>query len=264
MNRHQFWGFLPSPGTPPQAGELIRVEDAAQVHYWQRVRRLSPGQTGGLILGQAPSLEGWHARFKTIENGSACFELLTPLPQPAHRPSITLALALLKQPAWEATLDTATALGVTQIQPVISAHCVAQWPAAGADQEKKLSRWQAIIQAAAVQSERWQTPALLAPLTLQQLVVNPTALGQTFSGQAFSGQAFMVALERSAGAIPLLNALQSPKKAYTLLIGPEGGWSSAERALFSHPPWQPVTLGETILTAPLASLYALSILNAAG
>ena len=49
-----------------------------------------------------------------------------------------------------------------------------------------------------------------------------------------------------------------PVKA-TILIGPEGGWTPEELALFQERGWQAASLGTTILRAETAAIAALAI-----
>ena len=47
-----------------------------------------------------------------------------------------------------------------------------------------------------------------------------------------------------------------------LAIGPEGGWTSEEEALFADQNWKPVTLGPRILRAETAAIAAASVVSA--
>ena len=47
-----------------------------------------------------------------------------------------------------------------------------------------------------------------------------------------------------------------------LAIGPEGGWTAEEMALFSETGWRHITLGPRILRAETAAIAALSICSA--
>ena len=47
-----------------------------------------------------------------------------------------------------------------------------------------------------------------------------------------------------------------------LAVGPEGGWTAAEIALFKHAGWQSVSLGPRILRVETAVIAALAVVNA--
>jgi 16S rRNA (uracil1498-N3)-methyltransferase len=48
-----------------------------------------------------------------------------------------------------------------------------------------------------------------------------------------------------------------------LLVGPEGGWTDAEREGFTAAGWTRVTMGPTILRAETAAIAAISVIQAA-
>ncbi|HZD46510.1 MAG TPA: RsmE family RNA methyltransferase, partial [Acidobacteriaceae bacterium] len=65
---------------------------------------------------------------------------------------------------------------------------------------------------------------------------------------------------------PLLRVLQESADAASrimLAVGPEGGWTAAETALFMHSGWRSVSLGPRILRVETAVIAALAVVNAA-
>jgi len=65
---------------------------------------------------------------------------------------------------------------------------------------------------------------------------------------------------------PLLRVLQESADAASgimLAVGPEGGWTAAEIALFMDAGWQSVSLGPRILRVETAVIAALAVVNAA-
>ncbi len=64
----------------------------------------------------------------------------------------------------------------------------------------------------------------------------------------------------------LLGALQmnvsGDEQKILLAVGPEGGWSPEELALFSEHDWKPVSLGGTILRAETAAIASVSVVAA--
>jgi len=65
-------------------------------------------------------------------------------------------------------------------------------------------------------------------------------------------------------APPLLREIPAERAdSAALLIGPEGGWTDAERQLARAAAWQPVSLGPLVLRAETAACAALAVvLNA--
>jgi 16S rRNA (uracil1498-N3)-methyltransferase len=61
------------------------------------------------------------------------------------------------------------------------------------------------------------------------------------------------------------SALQKPtveKPAVYFAVGPEGGWTAEEEALFAAEHWQPVSLGPRILRAETAGITAMAVVAA--
>jgi 16S rRNA (uracil1498-N3)-methyltransferase len=59
--------------------------------------------------------------------------------------------------------------------------------------------------------------------------------------------------------------LQQPaleKPAVHLAVGPEGGWTAEEEALFAAEGWQAVSLGPRILRAETAGITAMAVVAA--
>jgi 16S rRNA (uracil1498-N3)-methyltransferase len=63
------------------------------------------------------------------------------------------------------------------------------------------------------------------------------------------------------GVTPLLTILRSTPGEIALLTGPEGGWTSQERAASRDAGWSPATLGQSVLRAETAALAALSLVQ---
>jgi len=54
-------------------------------------------------------------------------------------------------------------------------------------------------------------------------------------------------------------AAQAPRGPVALAIGPEGGWTTEEEAVFQNAGWISASLGATILRAETAAIAALAI-----
>ena len=55
-------------------------------------------------------------------------------------------------------------------------------------------------------------------------------------------------------------AMENP--AVHFAVGPEGGWTAEEEALFTSEGWQPVSLGPRILRAETAGITAMAVIAA--
>jgi 16S rRNA (uracil1498-N3)-methyltransferase len=151
---------------------------------------------------------------------------------PEPRLRVTLALALLPAAALEHSLSRATELGAHAFLLVAADRSVAK--------AAKPDRWATICREAAMLAGRLLVPAVVGPLSLSEVLAGES-----------------VAVLDGAGTQRLATAAFA--SAVTLAIGPEGGWSPAERAaadgrLFS--------LGPRNLRADTAALAGLAVLLA--
>jgi len=56
-----------------------------------------------------------------------------------------------------------------------------------------------------------------------------------------------------------LNAAGDDVPAIRIAVGPEGGWTAEEEALFDAENWKPVSLGPRILRAETAAITAMAV-----
>lgn len=146
-------------------------------------------------------------------------------PEPAQQ--VTLAVAMLPAAGLELTLSRCTEAGAAAFLLVDAERSVARG--------SKPQRWAAICREAAMLAGR--------------LVVPPVAGPQPFArAWAEAGRPWL--LDR--GGEPL-RGLDGPA---TLFVGPEGGWSSAERALAGE---RALSLGPRNLRADTAALVGLAL-----
>jgi 16S rRNA (uracil1498-N3)-methyltransferase len=72
-----------------------------------------------------------------------------------------------------------------------------------------------------------------------------------------------IRLEENPGAPPLMECARTwhGEADLAVAIGPEGGWTDAERAAMDTLGWLPASLGNTVLRAETAAIAAAAILN---
>jgi 16S rRNA (uracil1498-N3)-methyltransferase len=221
--------------TAPLAAGAEIAATAGQAHYLGAVMRRAVGATVDLFNG----VDGeWAARLATLRRGEASFVVDHLLRPQATEPDVWLIFALLKRDATDLVVQKATELGVAALHPVLTARTNAQ--------RVNLARFHAIAIEAAEQSERLTVPAVHEPRPLATLLQSWPA-----------GRRLFVAAER-AGAPPIV-ATTEPA---ALLVGPEGGFTSAELdALRQHPLVSLVNLGPRILRAETAAIAGLARLQ---
>jgi 16S rRNA (uracil1498-N3)-methyltransferase len=160
---------------------------------------------------------------------------LVSAPSPAR---YHLYIALTKRDAMDRVLRQATELGITDLHPVMTDHCVAD----------KLNdeRVQALIVEAAEQCERASLPVLHPVMPLTAAV------------SAAAGRVFWCA-ERGPGVWGAVK----PAAGDGVLVGPEGGFSDPEKAfLAAHSKVTPVGLGAYVLRVDTAAAAGCAFLVA--
>lgn len=147
-------------------------------------------------------------------------------------PAITVAVALTKGDRAEWAVQKLTEAGADEIVLFAAERSVARWE--GERAERHLARLRSIAREAAMQSRRAWLPAVTGVSTFAEVAARPGAC-----------------LAEAGGAPP---SLDRP----TILIGPEGGWSDAERAAGLPA----VALGPHVLRAETAAIAAGALLAA--
>ncbi len=144
---------------------------------------------------------------------------------------------------YEWFLEKATEIGIDSITPVICDNS-----------ERKVikqERLEKIIQSAMKQSLQCYLPKL-----------NPAISYKRFLEQDLLGQRFIAHCEETQKQS--LKSQLKPSTDYTILIGPEGDFSSQEIALALEHGFTPITLGDTRLrteTAAIVACHSIALLN---
>ena len=160
--------------------------------------------------------------------------------------SITLAIAASRGQRMDFAVQKATELGTANITPLITEHSQLQLTASQARQ--KCQHWQSIASHASEQCGRTAVPGIdaLQPLDDWLQLPQPAQCRLLLDPQ---GQPLQQ--EHAAASV-------------SLLVGPEGGFSSREKTAAGQCGYKMVALGPRTLrfeTAPLAALAALNCLS---
>lgn len=220
-----------------QTGRTIELDDY-NAHYARSVLRLKNDApiilfngTGGEYVGKVVEVSRKSVRVELEKHVERSVE---------SNLNICLGLGISRGDRMDFSVQKAVELGATAITPLITERCVVQFK-----DEKKSQRWQhwqKIIQHAAEQSGRTVLPDFSDISTLNAWVTAQSGL--------------KVFLDPYAEMT--LAQLAPENDSVTLLTGPEGGFSSAERETAKAAGFIPVRLGARILRTETASLAALS------
>ena len=217
---------------------------ADEARHLAQVLRVESGDSVVVFDGRGGE---WDARVHGVGRHEVAIEILqprTPVPEPATR--VTLAIGLLKGDAMDAVVRDATALGIAEIVPMISAHCAVPKRARGGE---AVARWQRVAIAAAKQCGRATLPGIAAVTPWSDVLCR--AADRRF-----------ICVEPIYPGAPMPVFAAAPPTAL-LLVGPEGGWAPDEVAAARLAGYAGIQLGPRILRAELAPLVALSQLWAA-
>lgn len=229
----------------PELAELDTIEHGTRItlgnehaHYLGRVLRLKPGAEVGLFDGAGNE---WRAELSNVRNRAA--EVIvcgSAEHEPAPTPLI-LASSWLKGNAMDAVVQKSVELGATAIWLLDAQR--SNFKSEAKRRANKLAHLQRVARSAAEQCETHWVPAVTEVGTLADL------LRRERHGRL---------LFLDPGGPPLETEAPEP---LTLAIGPEGGWSDAERqAVKAAESVETVGLGTLTLraeTAPLAVLAAI-------
>ncbi|WP_434035826.1 16S rRNA (uracil(1498)-N(3))-methyltransferase [Formosa sp. 4Alg 33] len=156
--------------------------------------------------------------------------------QNARDYNIHLAVAPTKMnDRYEWFLEKATEIGIDSITPIICDHSERK--------VVKLERYDKILQAAMKQSLHYYMPKLNEPVALKSFIT-----------QEHTGTCFIAHCEETDKKS--LKQLITPKTDLTILIGPEGDFSTKEISLALKNNFIPVTLGHTRLRTETAAIVA--------
>ena len=207
-----------------------------------RVLRAEPGQRYEITDGQMAYL----AEIAEARGQRVVFRAIEPIASAEPAVRIALCAALVKFDRFEWTIEKATELGVETILPVEATRSEKGLLEAS---RKRAARWERIARESSQQARRVAAPRILEAAPFERALAQP------------AGHRYFL---EEAAAPPLLQVLPAEKAAgasVALLVGPEGGWTAAERAQAAAAGWQPASLGPLVLRAETAAIAALAVIG---
>jgi len=205
-------------------------------HHISRVIRLKAGDPIVIFNGRGQS---WDAELAGLGK-HATARLIKPRPAPPAAPArLTLAIGLTKGDAMDDVVRDATALGVAEIIPMVTAHAVVPKRARG---DEAIARWQRVAVASAKQCGQLYLPEIADVTDVADVLRRDIGTKLMCVEPALGGAA--------------VSAIASDS--ILILIGPEGGWSDGEVAAARAAHCHTITLGPLTLRAELAPVVAIT------
>ena len=213
----------------------------AQAHYLLHVLRLSAGSR--LLVFDGRNGE-WRAEIAAAKKSGCTIRLVEKVREQTATQDIGYAFAPLKQGRLDYMVQKAVEMGVSSLQPVITAHTAVS--------RLNLERMKANAIEAAEQCGVLTLPDIHAPVKFETMI------------NTCGKDRVIVFCDERAELSPPLEALEKLRgRKVTALIGPEGGFSLSEReTLLSRSFVYPISLGPRVMRADTAAVAVLALLNA--
>jgi 16S rRNA (uracil1498-N3)-methyltransferase len=230
---------------PPAAWQSIARLEEEESRHCSQVLRLSAGDDITVFDGCGRSAK---AIIRQVSKNTVAIELGEETLDAAPRPMITLAQAVPKGKTMDWIIEKAVELGVSRIIPLVTRYTIVKYDASEA--VKKSEKWQKVALEACKQCGQNRMPLVEVPLD-----------GRTFLSQPRAGGRIIASL--APGAIPLKQVIDelTTEEEITIMIGPEGDFSTEETQLALDAGYRPATLGSLVLRSETAALYALASLR---
>lgn len=220
----------------------IELTDRARQHVIQVLRL----KTGAALMVFNGNGHEYHAKLILAEKRRAIIKTTEQQTPHCESPlAIHLGLGISKGERMDYAIQKAVELGVKEITPLFTAHCVVQL-----DQkrtQKRLLHWQGVIQSACEQCGRTRLPQLNAP--------------QSFSQWLEMDISHSTALILEPSASRQLQDHTNTPSCVHLLIGPEGGFNAEEIQAAEQSGYKSLRLGPRILRTETAVVAGLSALQ---
>jgi len=224
-------------------GKTVRIDEANLLHQWKNVFRLEKGDmvilldnTGYEYAAEIQMLSKKEAEVLIGEKKLADAVLVE---SARSAPEVWLHASLIKKDHFEWVLEKGTELGVRHFVPVLSER--------SEKKELNVERSEKIITEAAEQSGKGKLPVLHDIVSLSDALVELDPhekiekIAFHLEGAHFSATEF------------------KNKKDLALFIGPEGGWSEGDLALFAEHNIKLYSLGHQVLRAETAAIASVAL-----
>lgn len=234
MSLHRL--FVP----PERIGELVRLSPEQSRHL-ETVLRLGPGADVEVFDGLGTR---WAARIES----PGVLRLGKRTEGRRGRIDVWLAQGLAKGEKLDVVVQKATELGASRIVPLATERSIVRLDSQRG--ERRAERFRRIAEEAARQSGRTDVPRVDAPRSMAGLAEllreDPERRG--------------VLLDPAEPAVRLAQVARGSPR-LLLVVGPEGGFTTGERAFAAAAGFVPASLGRLVLRTETAGLAALAVVQ---
>jgi 16S rRNA (uracil1498-N3)-methyltransferase len=217
---------------------------ADEANHLTRVLRLGAGDEVAVFDGRGHE---FRAKVTAAARDVVEIELLDAIvPAPEPRVPLTLVQAVLKGDKMDDVVRDATMMGVTAIEPVITARTIARQTG------RETERWTRVAISSAKQCRRATVPPIAPPRPFEDWLTT----------HAYGLPLILVEPSAASGEEASLRLLEHHAAgSIALIVGPEGGWEDHERARATAGACVPVTLGGLTLRADAIPIAALAVVR---
>jgi len=227
-------------------GEKSIILKDNDFHYLCNVIRKKAGDS---FPGLDKKGNNWQITISKIEKESCIIDLILIESKKTEKIEITLVQCLPKGKKMDLIIRQAVESGVKRIIPVLSDHAVPRFDN-NKDIEKKRSRWKKIAIEAMQQSGSAIIPEIELPVAIDKI----PHLWKNEGPGLFCHQ---LKIDDNS----LHKCLNEKFNQVYIVIGPEGGLSDREVKLLLKAGFKSIFLGENVLRAETAALYATAAVN---
>ncbi|MAK55465.1 MAG: 16S rRNA (uracil(1498)-N(3))-methyltransferase [Pusillimonas sp.] len=248
----------------PTVGTTFELPTAL-AHHATRVLRLKHNTPIVLFNGQ----QGQYNATLLLEGKKAIAHVHEFDPRNLELPGqLTLAQALVSAEKMDWIIEKAVESGVHTLVPIMAQRSVANFSAERL--AKKMQHWERVIESASAQCGRNQLMQLTKPQTLANLLENsiapakeePAITSTSPETNAKEAGAELTLVCHPTAQHTLRDVLGPSRSRITLLIGPEGGWSTEELAQAEKAGAEFVRFGKRVLRTETAGLAMVSAISA--
>jgi len=224
--------------TELHAGASIELSQV-QAHFLGTVLRKQMGDQLRVFNGEDGE---WLAEITDLSKRKARINILKQTRAAQTAPDIWLLFAPVKKSRNHFIIEKATELGVALIRPVITARTTSKI---------RMDKMTAHIIEAAEQTERLDLPQIDEPVKLADML------------QSWDKTRTLIFADEAGDGEAAANALKGVKPPCAILVGPEGGFTQAEREIIREQPYtRAISLGPRILRADTAVAATLTLWQA--